>query len=113
METTGRGTIHPRRGVFVADLDEAGLTETFELRLAFEGMAIRLAARNVPVEIARAVLKKYRSAGAAGGAERIARSREVDDAIHDIAFAYCNNKRLRKMMGIGRGSCWESVCQNV
>ena len=98
METTGLVTIHPRRGVFVADLDEAGLTETFELRVAFEGMAIRLATRNIPDEIAREVLEKYRSAGAAGGTERIARLREVDDAIHDIAFEYCNNKRLRKMI---------------
>lgn len=98
METTGLVTIHPRRGVFVADLDEAGLAETFELRVAFEGMAIRLAARNVPEKIAREILEKYRAAGATAGGDRIARLREVDDAIHDIAFEYCNNKRLRKMM---------------
>lgn len=98
METTGLVTIHPRRGVFVADFDEAGLAETFELRVAFEGMAIRLAARNVPEKIAREMLEKYRAAGATAGSERIARLREVDDAIHDIAFEYCDNKRLRKMM---------------
>ncbi|MGQ2952987.1 MAG: GntR family transcriptional regulator [Agrobacterium sp.] len=69
-----------------------------QLRVAFEGMAIRLAARNVPEKIAREMLEKYRAAGAITGAERIARLREVDDAIHDIAFEYCNNKRLRKMM---------------
>lgn len=98
METTGLVTIHPRRGVFVADLNQAGLAETFELRVAFEGMAIRLTTRHVPDAIAREVLEKYKAAGAVGGSKRIARLREVDDAIHDVAFEYCNNKRMRKMM---------------
>ena len=39
-------------GMFVADLDRVGLAETFELRIAFEGMAIRLATHNVPAPVA-------------------------------------------------------------
>ncbi len=98
LETTGLVAIHPRKGVFVADLDRVGLAETFELRIAFEGMAIRLATRNVPAPVAANALRKYRQAEKATGNARLGQLQQVDDLIHEIGFQYCNNKRLRKMM---------------
>ena len=98
LETTGLVAIHPRKGVFVADLDRVGLAETFELRIAFEGMAIRLATHNVPAPVAANALRKYREAEKATGNARLGRLQQVDDLIHEIAFEYCSNKRLRKMM---------------
>ena len=97
-EATGLVAIHPRKGVFVADLDRVGLAETFELRIAFEGMAIRLATRNVPAPVAANALRKYRQAEKATGNARLGQLQQVDDLIHEIGFQYCNNKRLRKMM---------------
>ena len=70
LETTGLVEIQPRRGVFVADLDRAGLAETFELRIAFEGMAARLAADRVPDQIARDTLERYVAAGRMSGVQR-------------------------------------------
>jgi DNA-binding GntR family transcriptional regulator len=98
LETTGLVVIHPRRGVFVADLDRAGLAETFELRVALEGMAIRLATRNVPAEVAATTLRRYRDTEKANGNARLNQLQKVDDLIHEIGLTYCNNKRLLRMM---------------
>ena len=98
LETTGLVEIQPRRGVFVADLDRAGLAETFELRIAFEGMAARLAADRVPDQIARDTLERYVAAGRMSGVQREAQLEEIDDLIHNVVFDYCGNKRLRRMM---------------
>lgn len=98
LETTGLVAIHPRKGVFVADLDRVGLAETFDLRIAFEGMAIRLATRNVPAPVAANALRKYQEAEKVTENVRLGRLQQVDDLIHEIGFQYCNNKRLRKVM---------------
>jgi len=94
LETTGLVEIAPRRGVFVAELDRKGLRETFELRMAFEGMAARLASQRLPEGIASDAATRYRSAGSEGDAALAA----VDSLVHDIVRDHCGNGRLRKLM---------------
>ena len=94
LESTGLVEIIPRRGVFVAELDRNGLRETFELRMAFEGMAARLASQRLPDGVAAEAAQRYRSAGQAGDAELAA----VDSLVHDIVRDHCGNARLRKIM---------------
>ena len=98
LEGTGLVDILPRRGVFVAQLDRKGLRETFELRMAFEGMAARLAVRNLPGGVAEAALRAYREAGEADAAEQESRLEAVDELVHDIVLAHSGNQRLAKMM---------------
>lgn len=94
LEVTGLVEIAPRRGVFVAELDRKGLRETFELRMAFEGMAARLASQRLRDGVASDAGARYRRAGAAGEAALA----EVDSLVHDIVRDHCGNERLKKLM---------------
>jgi DNA-binding GntR family transcriptional regulator len=94
LEVTGLVEIAPRRGVFVAELDRKGLRETFELRMAFEGMAARLASHRLPEGLASDAAARYRQAGTAGEAALA----EVDSLVHDIVREHCGNERLKKLM---------------
>jgi DNA-binding GntR family transcriptional regulator len=96
LEATGLVEIQPRRGVFVAALDREGLRETFELRIAFEGMASRLAALRMPERVAEDALARYRAAGTA----RLNPERElarIDELVHDLVHEHCGNRRLQRM----------------
>jgi DNA-binding GntR family transcriptional regulator len=97
LESTGLVEIQPRRGVFVAALDRNGLRETFELRIAFEGMAARLAAHRMPDGVANEAAERYRAAGALNGPDQQAALAAVDDLVHNIVHDHCGNKRLQKM----------------
>lgn len=94
LETTGLVEIAPRRGVFVAELDRTGLRETFELRMAFEGMAARLASQRLPAGLAADCAARYRAAGAEGEAALAL----IDSLVHDIVLDHCGNQRLKKLM---------------
>lgn len=94
LETTGLVEIAPRRGVFVALLDRTGLRETFELRMAFEGMAARLASQRMPDGVAADCTARYRAA-VTQGEQALA---QVDSLVHDIVRDHCGNQRLRKLM---------------
>lgn len=98
LESAGLVEIQPRRGVFVAGLDRKGLRETFELRMAFEGMAARLAAANLPEGLAADAARRYRAAGALPDDLQEAALRDVDDLVHDIVQEHCGNGRLTRLM---------------
>lgn len=98
LESSGLVDIQPRRGVFVAGLDRKGLRETFELRMAFEGMAARLAAANLPEGLAADAARRYRAAGAMPDDLREAALRDVDNLVHDIVQDHCGNGRLTRQM---------------
>ena len=54
--------VSPRRGVFVSQIDRAALKEIFELRIALEPMAMRLATPVIPIEEAHNALSLYTQA---------------------------------------------------
>ncbi len=98
LETSGLVEIQPRRGVFVATLDRTGLRETFELRIALEGMAARLATRRLSQEQALGALDRYRRAGAAKGPQKLRMLDAIDDLVHNMVFENCGNQRLQRIM---------------
>lgn len=98
LETSGLVEIHPRRGVFVATLNRTGLRETFELRVALEGMAARLATRHLAQDLAQDALDRYRQAGNAKGPQKMRMLDAVDSLVHDLVFENCGNQRLRRIM---------------
>lgn len=98
LESSGLVDIQPRRGVFVASLDRKGLRETFELRMAFEGMAARLAPTNMPDGLAADAGRRYRAAGWMPKELQEAALRDVDNLVHDIVQDHCGNSRLIRLM---------------
>jgi len=102
LELEGFVEISPRRGVFVAELDRAALREIFELRIAIECMAVRLATPRIPLEVAKEALSLYRKAHCNEGEKKQVRLlRQIDELIHNLATDHCGNERLRKF--------WEST----
>lgn len=99
LEVNGLLEISPRRGVFVAKLDREALREIFELRIALECMAIRLATPLVPAREAQEALDLYRQAQLVDSKPKREKAlQKIDDLIHDIGASHCGNKRLMATM---------------
>ncbi len=93
LEAEGLVTYTPRRGVFVARLSGPEAWELTEMRLALEGLAVRLS-------VARATAGDFEAAAEALGAGD--RSASLDDrsamnwAFHRALYAPCERPRLIK-----------------
>ena len=98
LESLGFVQVSPRRGVFVAALDRTALREIFELRIAMECTAARLATKNIPIIEARNALTLYTDAQVRPDDERAKRLPAIDLLIHDLAVKYCGNRRLQRLM---------------
>ncbi len=98
LEVSGIVEVSPRRGVFVAKLDERAFREILDLRICLEPAAVRLAAPNIPREVAEAARDAYLNAGNARPEDRVAALEEVDFLIHRLAKEYCGNSRLKRML---------------
>ena len=98
LESLGFAQVSPRRGVFVAALDRTALREIFELRIAMECTAARLATKNIPIVEARNALTLYTDAQDRPDDERAKRLPAIDLLIHDLAVKYCGNRRLQRLM---------------
>ena len=98
LESLGFVQVSPRRGVFVAALDRTALREIFELRIAIECTAARLATKNTPIVEARNALTLYTDAQDRPDDERAKRLPAIDLLIHDLAVKYCGNRRLLRLM---------------
>ena len=98
LESLGFVQVSPRRGVFVAALDRTALREIFELRIAMECTAARLATKNIPIIEARNALTLYTDAQVRPDDERTKRLPAIDLLIHDLAVKYCGNRRLQRLM---------------
>lgn len=98
LEAAGFVTVSPRRGVNVAPLNQETLREIYEVRIAIECTAIRLACAHVPQARAQEAVQLYRRAQACEGEARMALLSDIDVIVHEIALEYCNNRRLRRTM---------------
>lgn len=97
----GLGLVHvmPRRGVFVAKLSTKELRDIFDVRIALETAAIRLATPNIPRQQAERALRLYKTArDSASATERNRSLQKVDMLIHDLGQNHCGNPRLQKLM---------------
>lgn len=91
--------ISPRRGVFVAAIDRDALKEIFDLRIALECLAVRLATPLIPGEEAQRVLDLYRKAQDATSPQERERSlTKIDNLVHIVVVRHCGNTRLKRMM---------------
>jgi DNA-binding GntR family transcriptional regulator len=99
LESFGLIRVLPRRGVFVAELTAKDMKDIFDVRIALEGLAIRLATPRIPLEKIERALKLYKSARDAVSIDRRKRLLlKVDLLIHTLGLEYCGNPRLQKMM---------------
>ena len=112
LEALGLMEIFPRRGVFVATLNARDVKELFDVRIALESAAIRLASPNIPREEAEQTRALYLQAGETLHQQSVEQSLPaVDLLIHKLALQYCDNVRLSKMMQ----EMWSQIewCQNT
>lgn len=99
LESIGLIRILPRRGIFVSEIDLNELRDIFDVRLALECIAIRLATPHIPAREARRALQLYTDASAnPSEAGRNQMLREIDRLVHVLVYEHCGNPRLRKIM---------------
>ncbi|KHQ50138.1 MULTISPECIES: GntR family transcriptional regulator [Mameliella] len=97
LEMEGLLRVSPRRGVFVKEVNWKELKEIYEVRMAIECTAIRLATPNIPSERSQAALKAYHAAQSADSDTRATLLREADFHVHELAMEFCGNERLQRM----------------
>jgi DNA-binding GntR family transcriptional regulator len=97
LVSDGLVVIQPHRGAFVRSLDETDIRDLFEMRVALEVHATRLAARNVSITLRRTLNELLAEAG------RLLRS--ADDApyppsldIHEAIISACGVPRLQRAL---------------
>ncbi len=99
LEALGLINVMPRRGVFVAELSAKELKEIFDVRIALEPAAIRLATPRIPRQQADRALRLYTAArDSKSESERNRSLPKVDMLIHNLGYDYCGNPRLQKLM---------------
>jgi len=99
LEAAGFLRVHPRKGVYVAELGEDDFRDIFELRIALECLAVESAALLAPDEELTRVLEQYREAAQhfqeTGDRSLLAKR---DYMVHDLLMRYCRNARLVAIM---------------
>ena len=99
LEAVGLVHVLPRRGVFVTELDAKELKDIFDVRIALECTAIRLATPSIPKREAERALRLYCMArDTTSDAERKELLPKIDLLIHTLGQEYCGNPRLQKLM---------------
>ena len=99
LEALGLINVMPRRGVFVAELSAKEVKDIFDVRIALETAAIRLATPRIPRPQADRALRLYKAArDSTSEAQRNRSLPKVDMLIHNLGYAYCDNLRLQKLM---------------
>jgi|GEM_PF-1214094 len=99
LEAAGLVQILPRKGIFVSHLTEKEISDIFNLRLALETIAIKLATSRVPKKVAETVLVRYVTArDTPDRKKQLKQLAKVDALIHQLAYDYCDNVALQKVM---------------
>jgi DNA-binding GntR family transcriptional regulator len=99
LESQGFLKVIPRRGVFVSELTAKEVKDIFDIRIALETAAIRLATPLIPKAEADNALRTYALAAQAKTAkERNRLLPKSDLLIHSLAQKYCANTRMQSMM---------------
>jgi DNA-binding GntR family transcriptional regulator len=98
LEAQGFLRVAPRKGVFVADVNETMLHETFGVRIALETMAAELATARVPEDEVGRVRGAYEKAGAAAEAGDREALVVTDRLVHELTAQWCGNERLQRLL---------------
>lgn len=98
LEMQGFVTVEPRKGVYVAPMNIETVNEIFDLRIALECMAVELATKLVPAEIAEQVRQSYVELKGLLSDENHPELGARDRLVHDLARDHCGNRRLQRTL---------------
>ncbi len=99
LKLDGFVQVHARQGVYVATLDAKRVRNIYDLRIALESLAARLAAPYIPADVLTALQQRFVSAEAefATTADEQALFR-VAPCVHEVIADYCDNEPLRQIL---------------
>jgi len=95
LDSEGLVNIVPRRGTFVNDISITDLQKIFELRIALEGFAARLAAQRITedqIEEMESVLRDLQDV--VDGGRDYPRLMDIDSRFHRLLYAAADNEFL-------------------
>jgi len=98
LESEGLVESVPNKGTFVADISEEDLWEIYTVRAALEGVAMRLAAREMDGDQLGAlaqIVERMEQAARDGDAERVSK---IDLEFHEAVWALSGNRRLYRLL---------------
>jgi DNA-binding GntR family transcriptional regulator len=92
----------PNRGVFVADLTPEAAVELYQVREVLEGLAARLAVRNLHPEAIARMEQCLKGQAAMVRQEDLMGYSRYDFAFHDVIYELSENKFLQEMLEVIR-----------
>lgn len=99
LESKGFIKVNPRRGVYVAQMDETTFRNVFELRIALECLAVESATFQAPIEEIEHAIRAYHDAQLhfekSGDRSLMV---ERDYTVHDLLLRFCTNDKLILIM---------------
>ncbi len=98
LEMEGVVRTRPRKGVYVAALDADKAREIYVVREAVEGLAARLAARNITAAELRALERSLDAQEAAAAAADVAAMSRADIEFHNIVVEAGRNETLTRIL---------------
>lgn len=98
LEAQGFVNVEARKGVYVAQMDVESICEIFDLRIGLECIAVELATKLVPQNVAQATLAGYEQLSTILGTEDGIALGVRDRAVHDLAREHCGNVRLQRLL---------------
>lgn len=115
LEKAGMLKVVPRRGVYVATINQQDFKHVFDLRIALECLAVRTATTQIPEEEVHALLKIYEESE-----RRLHENQDRDflithdHLVHDVIVQYCGNPKLIEyMQDLHNLSIWAQGTMNA
>ena len=103
LESEGFISMMPRRGAVVAELTDEDANDIFDIRLALEALAARLAAKHCTDDHSAHLLRIVDWSTAAAAAGDAARVIHLNTVFHNLVCEIAGNKRLYELMKPLRG----------
>lgn len=91
-------TLLPRKGAYVRKLSREDLTEIYEIREVLEGLAVRLATKNIPNERIKKLTAQADEAKKELKKGNLEPFVAFDTALHDLVLEFCGNGSLKKSL---------------
>ena len=98
LESEGLITIVPRRGAYVADIDEKDIERINDIRIVLEGLAVRLACRNMTDEGVEELSRVAARMKAAGEKNDHQEYFKLNKKFHAIIYEFTRNNYLIKIL---------------
>ncbi|AYD04168.1 GntR family transcriptional regulator [Neorhizobium sp. NCHU2750] len=98
LEVQGFVTVEPRKGVYVAPMNEETVKEIFDVRIGLECLAVELATPLIPLDVAQKAQAGYLALKSVLDTEDKSALGDRDRRVHDLARDYCGSRRLRRLL---------------